>query len=86
MDKKRNEFACAVIADLGGPAATARIFKIKSPSVIGWMSQGIPPARMMYLEVAYPEVVNRANEIAGIDASDDVQPPVGTPKRPKKRK
>jgi len=84
MDKKRDPFACAVIAELGGPAATARLFNIKPPSVIGWRKKGIPPARLMYLEVARPDVLADARkklrkqvEPDAIDTSDDVQPPVG---------
>lgn len=90
MDKKRDPFAAAVIVELGGPAAAARLFNIKPPSVIGWRKKGIPPARLMYLEVARPEVLERARkrlrrpkgapvEPGAIDSEDDVQPPVGTP-------
>jgi hypothetical protein len=82
--KKRDRLAQAVIAELGGPTATARIFGIKPPSVMAWLEDGIPKARLMYLEVAYPKVMRVARKIKLDDetdrvaASDDVQPPVGT--------
>jgi 2'-5' RNA ligase len=86
MDKKRDPFATTVIDLLGGPAATARLFKIKMPSVSGWKKKGLPPARLMYLEVARPEILEQARkrlhktvEPSGIESEDDVQPPVGTP-------
>jgi hypothetical protein len=74
------ELARAVIAELGGTAATARIFGIKQPSVSAWLKDGIPPARLMYLEVAYPAVMRKARKASNGDvidrgaASDDVQP------------
>lgn len=81
--KKRDPLAKAVIAELGGPTATARIFGIKPPSVMSWLEDGIPKARLMYLDVAYPKVMRAARKIKPEDevdraaASDDVQPPVG---------
>ena len=81
--KKRDPFAAAVIRELGGPTATARIFGIKTPSISGWLEKGIPPARLMYLEVAHPKALRAARKIKPEDevdraaASDDVQPPVG---------
>lgn len=90
MDKKRDPFASRVIAALGGPAATARIFGIKPPSVMGWLEKGIPPARLMYLDVAYPEVMRRARKVKNGDvvdraaASDDAQNnPGGTVRKTK---
>lgn len=87
--KKRNSFAAAVIRELGGPAATARIFGVKPPSISGWLEKGIPQARLMYLEVAYPKVMRAVRKIKPEDeidraaASDDVQPPVGGDVDPK---
>lgn len=85
MDKKRDPFAKAVIAELGGTTATAELFGIEPPSVSNWKRKGIPPARLMYLEVAKPEVLarvraklKREKEISPVSASDDVQPPVGS--------
>jgi hypothetical protein len=83
MDKKRDPLATAVIAALGGPSATARIFGIKAPSVMAWYETGIPPARVMYLDVAYPEIMRNARKVKTeqmidrVAASDDSQPPVG---------
>lgn len=81
--KKRNSFAAAVIRELGGPAATARIFGVKPPSISGWLQKGIPSARLMYLEVAYPKVMRAArkikpeDEIDRVAASDDTQGDAG---------
>jgi hypothetical protein len=90
MDKKRDPFAIAVIDLLGGPAETARLFKIRMPSVSGWKKKGLPPARLMYLEVARPEILEQARkrlrkpaEPGAIESEDDVQPPVGTPQERK---
>lgn len=48
--------AVRVIDALGGTAAVAKIFEIKSPSVSEWRSVGIPKARLQYLRLAHPEV------------------------------
>ncbi|MCX4154967.1 MULTISPECIES: hypothetical protein [Paraburkholderia] len=91
MDKNRDPFAIAVIKALDGTAATARLFGIEPPSVSNWKKTGIPPARLMYLEVARPEVLaqvraelRKEKEIPAVAAADDVQPPVGSPEDPKK--
>jgi hypothetical protein len=75
--------ARSVISALGGTKAVADIFGIKQPSVSGWLETGIPAARLMYLDVAYPEIMRKArkgkngNAIDRAAASDDTQPPVG---------
>lgn len=56
-----NTHAAAVIDKLGGTAAVAKLFRIRPPSVCKWRSEGIPKARVMYLEVA------RAKDLRGID-------------------
>lgn len=46
-----------VIEKLGGTCEVARICRIKPASVSEWKQKDqIPPARLMYLEVAYPAV------------------------------
>lgn len=42
----------AVIDDLGGPAAVARLVRVKPPSVIEWRRRGIPAERCPALERA----------------------------------
>lgn len=93
MDKKRDPFAVAVIAELGGPAKTARLFKISTPSVTNWKIKGIPPARLMYLDVAQPAVLakvrarlKKEKDISPVAASDDVQPPVGSASKDSKNR
>lgn len=48
--------AIRIIDALGGTAAVAKIFDIKSPSVSEWRSVGIPKARLQYLRLAHPGV------------------------------
>lgn len=85
--KKRDPLASAVIAELGGVAATARIFGIKPPSVMGWLEKGIPKSRLMYLEVAHSKAMRNARRIKDnghiepTDIVDDAQPSGGTPSR-----
>ena len=43
-----------VIDRLGGTTAVAKICKIAPPSVHEWRTRGIPPARLQYLELAFP--------------------------------
>lgn len=88
--KHRDPLAAAVISELGGTKAVADIFGIKMPSVSAWLETGIPRARLMYLEVAYPKVMRAARKVKEngesdrIAASDDVQPPVGGVKKDSK--
>ena len=44
------------IDELGGNKAVAVIFSISSQAVSKWRKDGIPPARMMYLGLAYPHI------------------------------
>ncbi|WP_454752180.1 hypothetical protein [Cupriavidus necator] len=46
----------AIINKLGGTSAVAQIFNIKPGSVSEWRHTGIPPARLMYLRLAHPEI------------------------------
>lgn len=85
MDKKRDPFAVAVIDALDGTTAVADLFGIEAPSVSNWKRKGIPPARLMYLELAKPEVLaavraklQKEKPISPVAASDDTQPPVGS--------
>ena len=47
----------ALIDKLGGTSRVAKIFNVKMPTVSYWRKNGIPAARMMYLEVKYPKIV-----------------------------
>jgi DNA-binding transcriptional regulator YdaS (Cro superfamily) len=61
----KKECAKFWVAALGGTSATAAVFNIKPPSVSGWLERGrVPPARMMYLRLAYPELAERWDAIA----------------------
>ncbi len=54
-----------IIDHLGGTAAVARIFDIAQPSVTKWRTEGIPKARLMYLEVVHPELFKPETKEAG---------------------
>jgi len=45
-----------IIDELGGSTAVSVIFSISSQAVSKWRKEGIPPARMMYLRLAYPHL------------------------------
>lgn len=49
--------ASTIIDALGGTAATARMCRVRAPSVSGWRHRGIPLARWMYLHAVRPDVV-----------------------------
>ncbi|WP_316150467.1 hypothetical protein [Cupriavidus sp. BIC8F] len=51
----------AIIDKLGGTSAVAQIFGIKPGSVSEWRHTGIPPARLMYIKLAYPELFSSAS-------------------------
>jgi hypothetical protein len=50
--------ASKIIESLGGTCAVAEIFKVSAQAVSQWRKDGIPPARMMYLKLAYPDACN----------------------------
>ncbi|MEE0892193.1 MAG: hypothetical protein U0M61_10155 [Succinivibrio sp.] len=45
-----------LITELGGVNAVARICKIASSSVSSWRKIGVPRARLMFLQVSYPNL------------------------------
>lgn len=45
-----------IIDALGGTAAVAKLCKVKPPSVSEWRTNGIPDARLQFLEVVRPDV------------------------------
>lgn len=47
---------------LGGTSRVAKIFNVKMPTVSYWRKNGIPEARMMYLEVKYKSVIKKFRE------------------------
>ena len=71
MKKEFNNSACEIIDALGGTSETAVIFKIKPSSVSEWRRNGVPKARLMFLELARPEVLPNSASLQ--PACDDVQ-------------
>lgn len=45
-----------IIDALGGTFRVAELCEVKPPSVSDWRKNGIPRARMMFLQLAKPEV------------------------------
>jgi len=45
-----------LIDALGGTAAVARLCCVSPQAVSKWRNSGIPPARLMYLQLAYRDV------------------------------
>ena len=55
--KQLNKEHSAIIDRLGGTGAVARIFEVSDPTVSIWRKTQIPKARMMYIKLAYPSVI-----------------------------
>ena len=66
MTKELN--ASDIIDALGGTSLTARLCRVKDPSVSEWRRTGIPKARLMFLKLARPDVFARF-EVAGDEAA-----------------
>lgn len=56
--------AQTIISRLGGTAKTAELCQITPGAVSQWLHSGIPPARLMFLRLARPDV------FVEIDAED----------------
>lgn len=56
--KPVNKDASTIVERLGGTTATAKLFGLRAPSITDWKEYGIPRSRMMYLEVARPDVLS----------------------------
>ncbi len=52
----KGELADRLIQELGGVTKVANICKIATSSVCSWREQGCPRARLMYLQLAYPDL------------------------------
>ena len=48
--------ASKIIDTLGGTAVVAKLCRVKPPSVSEWRKNGIPDARLQFLEVIRPDV------------------------------
>ncbi len=59
-----------IIDHLGGNTAVSEIFSISSQAVSKWRKDGIPPARMMYLKLAYPDACNEPRKTAHVEATE----------------
>lgn len=64
MDKK----SCEIIDSLGGTVAVSKIFKVTKGAVSQWRDNGIPEARRMYLELAFPEAFSDRKDQKAADA------------------
>lgn len=48
--------AIRVIDALGGTSAVAKMCKVTGGAVSQWKTKGIPESRLMYIELAFPDV------------------------------
>lgn len=53
-----------LIDALGGTSRVADLCRVSPQAVSKWRNEGIPPARLMYLELARPDVVARHTQQA----------------------
>lgn len=51
-----------IIDDLGGTSAVAKLCNVRQPSVSEWRKEGIPAARLMYLQAVRPDVFVSASQ------------------------
>lgn len=54
----------SIIDALGGNTKVAELFMISSQAVSKWRREGIPQARLMYLELARPDVFKSEEKAA----------------------
>lgn len=45
-----------IIDRLGGPTKAARICEVTAPAVCAWRTNGIPKARLQFLQLARPDI------------------------------
>lgn len=57
-----------IIDALGGTSEVARLCKIQPASVSEWRRQGIPSARLQFLELARPAVFEKLSQVASSGA------------------
>ena len=62
MNDKKMHPHSKLIDLLGGTTVVADMFNIKKPSVSAWRKNGIPDARMMYLEIRYKNIIRKFRE------------------------
>lgn len=77
--------ANTIIDALGGSTEVARLCRVTVGAVSQWRHDGIPHARLMYLQLARPDVFarlkkrKRRRRIADVSPDIDRDPPVVTP-------
>lgn len=59
-----DELANYIIDELGGTRKVARLFDIAEASVSGWRKSGVPKSRMMYIKLAYPQLLSNMQPVA----------------------
>ena len=76
---QKNIEAIKVIEAHGGVAEVARLFGIAMPSVSKWKTEGIPKARLMYLELLSGEKkLQGIDLVAAQSTATHTQPVTGT--------
>lgn len=62
MKTKEKKEVARIIKALGGATRISELFAISPQACSAWRRKGIPPARMMYLRLAYPELFTPHNK------------------------
>jgi predicted transcriptional regulator len=68
-----------IIKKLGGGVKTAALCEVTPAAVSQWIGNGIPPARLMFLKLARPEVFDEGpalsrSEVAHMVTSEAAEP------------
>lgn len=54
--KSNPQLARDVITELGGVTKTAKIVELRSSSVCGWKTYGLPQSRYQFLKLKFPDL------------------------------
>lgn len=54
-----------LIDQLGGTTEAAKFFDVSAPSISEWRRTGLPKARMMYLQLARPDLFRNVSRAQG---------------------
>ena len=53
-----------LIDEMGGTVKVARLCNVSSQAVSKWRNEGIPSARLMYLKLLFPDLLENSEEAA----------------------
>jgi hypothetical protein len=61
--------ASKIIDDLGGTNAVAELCQVTPQAVSQWRDDGIPPARLMFLKLARPDICGKISAESKVSAA-----------------